>query len=77
MKPSRRQRAGLACARLFAAAVRRALSPLLWFLLMAASGAALVSGGVFLLAGPGWACISTGIFLIAGAVLITRGMTHE
>lgn len=51
-----------------------AVSPMLWFLLTAFGGAALVAHGVNILAGSGWASVAGGVFLLLGAAFISRGM---
>lgn len=62
---------------LLAQALRGAVAPLLWFLLMGIGGAVLVVSGVYVLQGPGWALIAAGVFSLFGAALIGRAMTHE
>lgn len=42
----------------------------------AGAGAALVTGGVFVLAGPGWAMICSGAELVLFALLTARGLTR-
>lgn len=53
-----------------------ALSALVWFIVLGATGIALVVAGVYVLAGLGWALVAAGVFLLLVTALVGRGMNH-
>ena len=42
--------------------------------MLALSGAALLTGGIFIIAGMGWALMAAGLACLAFAVLLSRGV---
>lgn len=56
---------------------RTAARPLTVVLCLGAAGASCVVAGVGVIAGTGWALVSGGVFMLATASLISKGMNAD